>query len=496
MLELLTTTQMAEADRRAIAGGVPGIDLMERAGAAVAEAAAARFPRGRILVLCGPGNNGGDGFVAARRLRAAGRDVLVHLLGDPARLKGDAQVAFDRWGGPTHPADVPLPEAAGAIDALFGAGLDRPVEGLAARIVAALNATGWPVIAVDVPSGISGDSGAVMGIAVEATATLTFFRLKPGHLLHPGRESCGDVTLADIGIPDSVLAGIGPRAWRNGRALWAEFMRAPAADGHKYGRGHAVVVSGAMARTGAARLAAGAALRAGAGLVTVASPPDALAVNAHHLTAVMLRRMDGAEGLAEILADRRLTAAALGPGLGLGPAERAVVAAALAAHPALVLDADALSLWREAPDALFAAIAARPAPVVLTPHEGEFARLFPDLAAAGAKPGRAAAAAARAGATVVLKGADTVIAAPDGRVAINCNAPPWLATAGSGDVLAGIATGFLAQGLPGFEAAAAAAWFHGAAGIEAGPGLTAEDLEPALRAVLRRLWAPSGFTLP
>ena len=495
MLELLTTAQMADADRRAIAGGVPGIDLMERAGAAVADAAAARLPRGRILVLCGPGNNGGDGFVAARRLRAAGRDVLVHLLGDPARLKGDARVAFERWGGPTHPADLSLPDAAGAIDALFGAGLDRPLEGLAARIVAALNGSGLPIVAVDVPSGIAGDTGEVMGAGVEATATVTFFRLKPGHLLYPGREHCGDVTVADIGIPASVLAGIGPRAWRNGRALWADFMRAPAADGHKYGRGHAVVVSGGMTRTGAARLAAGAALRAGAGLVTLASPPDALAVNAHHLTAVMLRRMEGAEGLTAILSDRRLTAAALGPGLGLGTAERALVAAALAAHPALVLDADALSLWRDAPDALFAAIAVRPAPVVLTPHDGEFARIFPDLAT-GAKPARAAAAAARAGATVVLKGADTVIAAPDGRVAINGNAPAWLATAGSGDVLAGIATGFLAQGLPGFEAAAAAVWFHGAAGIEAGPGLTAEDLEPALRAVLRRLWAPSGFTLP
>ncbi|HET9069222.1 MAG TPA: NAD(P)H-hydrate dehydratase [Amaricoccus sp.] len=495
MLELLTTAQMADADRLAIAGGVPGIDLMERAGAAVAEAAAARLPMGRILVLCGPGNNGGDGFVAARRLRAAGREVVLHLLGDPAHLKGDAQAAFERWGGPTHPADLPLPAAAGVIDALFGAGLDRPIEGQAARIVAAVNASGLPVIAVDVPSGISGDTGEVMGAAVAATATVTFFRLKPGHLLQPGRENCGELSLADIGIPAAVLDAIGPRAWRNGRALWAGFMRAPSADGHKYRRGHAVVVSGGMARTGAARLAAGAALRAGAGLVTVASPPDALAVNAHHLTAVMLRRMGGAEGLAGILADGRLTAAALGPGLGLGSAERALVAAALAAHPALVLDADALTLWREAPEALFAAIAARSAPVVLTPHDGEFARLFPDLGERP-KPERACAAAARAGATVVLKGADTVIAAPDGRVAINGNAPAWLATAGSGDVLTGIVTGFLAQGLPGFEAAAAAVWFHGAAGAEAGPGLTAEDLEPALRAVLRRFWAPSGFTLP
>jgi hydroxyethylthiazole kinase-like uncharacterized protein yjeF len=495
MLELLTTAQMAKADRLAIEGGVPGIRLMEKAGAAVARAVTARVPEGRVLVLCGPGNNGGDGFVAARRLRAAGREVIVHLLGDPARVSGDARIAFDRWGGPTHPADLPLPEAAGIVDALFGAGLDRPIEGLAAKIVAAVNASRLPVIAVDVPSGVSGDTGEVMGTAIEAVASVTFFRLKPGHLLCPGRELCGEVALADIGIPASVLDAIGPRSWRNGRALWAESMRAPGAGSHKYRRGHAVVVSGGMARTGAARLAAGAALRAGAGLVTVASPPDALVVNASHLTAVMLRRMDGPESLGAMLSDGRVTAAALGPGLGLSAEEGALVEAALAAPVALVLDADALTLWQDAPDALFAAIAAREAPVILTPHEGEFARLFPDLTT-GPKPERARAAAARAGATVVLKGADTVIADPDGRVAINDNAPAWLATAGSGDVLAGIAAGFLAQGMPGFEAAAAAVWFHGAAGTEAGPGLTAEDLEPSLRNVLRRLWAPTGLVLP
>lgn len=493
MLELLTTGQMAEADRLAIAGGIPGIDLMERAGAAVAEAAVRLVPEGRVLVLCGPGNNGGDGFVAGRLLRAAGRDVVLQLLGDPARLKGDARIAYGRWEGPTETAGPALPEAALAIDALFGAGLDRPLEGRAAEIVEALNAARLPVVAVDVPSGVSGDTGATLGVAVRATTTVTFFRLKPGHLIHPGRGHCGEVALADIGIPASVLDKIVPRAWRNGRALWGDFVRLPANDSHKYRRGHAVVVSGPMARTGAGRLAAAAALRAGAGLVTLASPPDALAVNAHHLTAVMLRRMDGAEGLADLLSDTRLTAVALGPGLGTGSAERALVAVALAAHPALVLDADALTAWQDEPGALFAAIDARPAPVVLTPHDAEFARLFPDLTGRP-KPDRVRAAAARAGATVILKGPDTAIAAPDGRLAINANAPAWLATAGSGDVLAGIATGLLAQGVPGFEAAAAAVWLHGAAGAEAGPALTAEDLEPALRTVLRKLWTPPGFT--
>jgi hydroxyethylthiazole kinase-like uncharacterized protein yjeF len=285
-----------------------------------------------------------------------------------------------------------------------------------------------------------------------------------------------------------VLDAIGPTAFENTPALWAEAFRPPSPEGHKYRRGHAVVVSGGMARTGAARLAAGAALRAGAGLVTLASPGAALAVNAAHLTAVMLARVDDASGLAALLAEPRLTAVALGPGLGTGPREQALVAATLAAPPAALLDADALTVWHDDPPALFAAIRGRAAAVVLTPHDGEFARLFPDLADLP-KPERTRTAAARSGAVVLLKGPDTTIAAPDGRLAINTNAPPWLATAGSGDVLAGLAAGLIAQGLPAFDAAAAAAWLHGAAGAEAGPGLTAEDLAPALRPVLRRLWS-------
>ncbi len=385
----------------------------------------------------------------------------------------------------------PLPAAAVVIDALFGAGLDRPLTGRAAALAAAMT-DGPPVLAVDLPSGVDSDTGAILGVAVRAAATVTFFRKKPGHLLYPGRALCGQLTLADIGIPAAVLAAIRPTAFENGPALWGAALRAPAADDHKFRRGHALVVSGGMTRTGAARLAAGAALRAGAGLVTLASPPGALAVNAAHLTAVMLRRIDGAEDLAAALADPRLTAVALGPALGTGEPERALVEAALAAPCPAVLDADALTLGAAEPERFFAAIAARPGPVVLTPHEGEFARLFPDLAGKP-RPESARAAAARAGASVVLKGPDTAIAAPDGRLAINSNAPPWLATAGSGDVLGGIVAGLLAQGMPGFEAAAAAVWLHGEAGSEAGPGLIAEDLAPALRPALRRLWHDRGL---
>jgi hydroxyethylthiazole kinase-like uncharacterized protein yjeF len=326
---------------------------------------------------------------------------------------------------------------------------------------------------------------------VRAAATVTFFRKKPGHLLYPGRALCGRLTLADIGIPAAVLDAIEPTRFENAPALWRQALRPPAPEDHKYRRGHAVVVSGGMARTGAARLAAEAALRAGAGLVTLASPGDALAVNAAHLTAVMLARVDGAEALAAMLAEPRVTAAALGPSLGTGAEQKALVAAALAARPALALDADALTVWAGAAGELAEAVARRTAPTVLTPHEGEFARLFPDLGDAP-KPERARDAAARTGAVVVLKGADTVIAAPDGRLAINANAPPWLATAGSGDVLTGIAAGLLAQGLPGFAAAAAAVWLHGEAGRHAGRGLTAEDLGPALRPALAWLWASAN----
>jgi ADP-dependent NAD(P)H-hydrate dehydratase / NAD(P)H-hydrate epimerase len=487
---LLTAAEMARADAATIAGGVSGIDLMEAAGAAVAEAARALVPDGPVLVLAGPGNNGGDGLVAARLLAACGRPVTVMLLGDPARLRGDAALARDRWTGAILPAAVPLPEAAVVIDALFGAGLDRPLDGLAAEMVFAANAAAAPVVAVDVPSGLHADSGRPLGACIEAAATVTFFRRKPGHLLYPGRALCGRVHVADIGIPARVLDKIAPQAWENAPDLWSAALRWPAWEAHKYRRGHALVVSGGMARTGAARLAAGAALRAGAGLVTLASPGGALAVNAAHLTAVMLRRCDGAEALAALLGDPRFTSVALGPGLGTGDAERAMVAAAVASPAAAVLDADALTAFADGPETLFEALAARDAPAVLTPHDGEFARLFPDLGPeTGPRTDRARAAAARAHAVVVLKGPDTVIAAPDGRLAINANAPPWLATAGSGDVLAGIITGLAAQGVPGWQAACAGVWMHGAAGTEAGPGLTAEDLAPALRPVIARLAA-------
>ena len=494
MNELLTTAEMGEADRLAIAGGVAGIDLMENAGRAVAAAAVAARHGPRIVVVAGPGNNGGDGFVAARLLAGQGFQVRVAFVGDRDRLKGDALKAAERWTGPTVLAS---PEGLGGcdivIDALFGAGLDRDVEGLPRAMIGVMNACGLPVIAVDLPSGINGTTGGVMGTAVKATQTVTFFRRKPGHLLLPGRLHCGPVTVADIGIPASVLDRIKPTTYVNGPELWGEAFPVPWPEGHKYSRGHTVVVSGGLSTTGAARLAARAALRAGAGLVTIASPREALAVNAASSLAVMVRPVDGAAELAEFLADKRRNAVILGPGGGLGEAMRAHTAAALASEAAVVLDADALTSFADEPEALFQAIAQRSnANVVLTPHEGEFSRLFnkiADISHLKSKLEKARAAARLSKTLLLLKGADTVVATPDGRASIADNAPPSLATAGAGDVLAGIIGGLLAQGMAAFEAASAAVWLHGEAATEFGPGLIAEDLTEALPAVYRRLFA-------
>jgi hydroxyethylthiazole kinase-like uncharacterized protein yjeF len=496
MIELLTTAEMAQADRLTIAGGVPGIDLMENAGRAVADAVSAVLQGRRVVVVTGPGNNGGDGFVAARLLAERGYEVRVSFVGDPEKLKGDAALAFDRWSGPTEAASpVSLTDCDIVVDALFGAGLDRDVEGLARGMIRAMNASGVPVIAVDLPSGINGTTGAVMGVAVKASHTVTFFRRKPGHLLLPGRLHCGTIEVADIGIPESVLATIKPNTFANEPALWRASFPVPQPDGHKYGRGHTVVCSGGPASTGAARLAARGALRAGSGLVTLASPRAALTVNAAASLAVMVRPVDGAEELTGLLADKRHNAVVLGPGGGVGPAMREAVLAVLASEAGVVLDADALTSFADQPAALFAAIASHKGGTVMTPHDGEYNRIFNVISnkyKANSKLEKARLAAQESGAVVLLKGADTVVAAPDGRAAIADNAPPTLATAGSGDVLAGMIAGLLAQGMPAFEAASCAVWLHGEAAASFGPGLIAEDLPDELPRVYRRLFGVLG----
>ncbi|MDP2356115.1 MAG: NAD(P)H-hydrate dehydratase [Beijerinckiaceae bacterium] len=517
-LALLSVAEMGEADRRAIAGGVAGIDLMEAAGRAVAEAARRAHDaagRGQIVILCGPGNNGGDGFVAARVLAAQGRDVALFLLGPMTRLKGDAALAAKQWTGAVGAASDTLSnDATVVVDALFGAGLDRDLDGEARALVEKVNLwraqSGGAVVAVDVPSGLDGNSGQVRGVAISADVTVTFFRPKPGHLLLPGRTLCGRVECAQIGIPAAVLEIIQPRTFRNAPALWLPSLPPPETDGHKYRRGHALVLCGPMHRTGAARLVARGALRGGAGLVTLASPRDALAVNAAHLTAIMLTPCEGAAELVGILQDRRFNALVLGPGGGVGQPMRDCVLAALSSGDSgrgVVLDADALTSFAGAADVLGAAVGVFPGKVVLTPHDGEFARLFryssrlPDSKSevvgavsqdvrALSKLTRARAAAELTGAVVVLKGADTVVAHPDGRASIAHDLPPWLATAGSGDVLAGLIAANLARGAQAFEAACAGVWMHGAAARAFGPGLIAEDIAEQMPQVFRDLYAP------
>ena len=583
MHELLTTEEMAEADRRAVVLGVPSLTLMENAGRAVADEAVKLVPPGaRIVVLCGPGNNGGDGFVAAKLLRERGFEVRVACLVPVDRLKGDAADMAQRWGAAVDPLkpDV-LPFATLIIDAIFGAGLSRDADPGVGQIIGALNSRndGISLLSVDVPTGIDGNSGAVRGVAVRADRTVTFFRKKPGHLLMPGRGLCGVVVVADIGILDSVLenpppptsrsdaphrrgeelgaggisraestkredtgatpvpgtqlsasiltppptpprqgegslegsqhsSGLKKNAFENHPSLWQSTIPWPRFEAHKYTRGHAVVVSGPAHQTGAARLAARGALRIGAGAVTIASPPSALLINAAHLTAIMLMPFGSARDFAGVLKDTRKNALLIGPGCGVGADTRDLTEVALGCGAAVVLDADALTSFATLDDAsskavnfgftsaaktqatspatLFAAIRAKPErAVVMTPHEGEFKRLFGEMP--GSKLDRARAAAKLSGAIVVLKGADTVIAAPDGRAAINANAPPTLATAGSGDVLAGFIIGLLAQGMPAFAAACAAVWLHGECGNAFGPGLIAEDLPEVLPGVLERL---------
>ena len=478
-VEILSVEEMYACDSATISGGTRGDVLMENAGRATAEAIERRFAPGTVAVLCGPGNNGGDGFVIARHLAKMGWTVRLGLVGKPDKLKGDAALMAKRWKRKPAPVTPEILDGVDlVVDALFGVGLGRALDGPVRETVAAIEFLGMPCVAVDIPSGVDGQTGEVLGAAPRCALTVTFCRRKPGHLLLPGRIHCGEVEVADIGITGETVAAIGPNTVDNRPDCWLDAYPWPLIIGHKYSRGHAVVVGGPVATSGAARMAARAALRVGAGLVTVACPDDALAVYAAQQTAVMNQAVDSAKQLGEMFDDPRKNAALVGPGCGLGDQCRAMTLELLAAERPCVLDADSLTVFKSDPDQLFEAISS---PCVLTPHEGEFARLFDP---AGGRLERTRRAAAQAGAVVLLKGGDTVIAAPDGRAAINTNAPAELATAGAGDVLAGLVLGLLAQGMPAFGAACAAAWIHGEAASLIGPGPIAEDLTESLPRVL------------
>ena len=480
---LLDVASARAIDKAAILAGTPDAELMERAGAATAAAIRARWQPVPTLVLAGPGNNGGDGFAIARLLAEAGWTVRVACPRDLKQLNGAAQVMANRWTGPMSPLEPNvLPGAGLIVDALFGTGLARPLDGATRALVEAVNARGVPVVAVDIASGIDSDTGEILGAAVKADLTVTFFRRKPGHLLMPGRECAGDVIVSDLDVADTIYAKIPVSLFAGEPGLWRDAFPWPTAAGHKYTRGHAVVLGG-TAMTGAARLAAHAAQRIGAGLTTIAADASVVPLYAGWRADLMVTAIDGAEGFRALLADRRLNAVLLGPGAGADARLAGAIAAALDSEASLVLDADCFSILADGANGLFKRLNGR---VIMTPHEGEFARLFgkpaPRLPAA-------LKAARETGAALVLKGADTIIAGPDGRAVINTGAPPDLATAGSGDVLAGLTVGLLANRLPPLLAGIIACWIHGNAAALFGPGLLAGDLPDLVPRVLASLKA-------
>lgn len=489
MTILLTADEMKRAEAAAIKSGVTGLELMERAGTGVAAVVKRRWDKRRVAILCGPGNNGGDGFVIARHLKDAGFDVRVGLLGDRSFLSVDAAVMAERFDGNIEPATAATLKDAGIIiDALFGTGISRPIEGDAAQLIEQINRHPAPTVAVDIPSGIAPDSGAVLGAAVQAVHTVTFFLKKPGHVLFPGRAFCGGVDVVDIGISPEALKEINPRTVENQPQIWGGAFQLPSFQTHKYVRGAVAVFTGPRFATGAARLAAMAALRSGAGVVTLASPMSAADENAAHATALMVRVVETPEHVSAFMSDPRIKTAIIGPGAGVGEATANKVITLLNMPQSVVLDADALTSFEGGAEPLFGALRAED---VITPHGGEFMRLFGGrIESPTEKLSAGRLAAEKAGCVVVLKGPDTVIAAPDGRAAINTNAPADLATAGAGDVLAGLIGGLRAQGMPGFEAACAGVWLHGACGQAAGPGLIAEDLPKALPGIYRSLFRP------
>ena len=494
--ELLNVAEMTEADRQTIENGTPGIDLMEAAGGGVARTIEGRFPKQPVCVLCGPGNNGGDGFVVARLLKEKGWPVRLGLLGEAAKLRGDAEVNARRWqdvAGEIEPLTPDILSGAGIIvDALFGAGLVRDIDGVARAVIEKVADSGAIVVAVDVPSGIDGGSGAVRGVAAPARLTVTFFRKKTGHLLMPGKAYAGELEVVDIGIGAKTLERICPSAWENDPAIWLGDFPWPELGSHKYSRGH-LVIGGGENMTGAARLAARAAMRVGAGLVTIATTPKAIPIYATYMPGVLTCSLEGKGDFSAYLDDPRRRAVLLGPGYGVDRKTHSHVLTALALGKRVCLDADALTVFAGRGNELFGAIkgnAEAGGAVVITPHEGEFARLFPHLAAGTGGPdklARARAAAEESGATVLIKGSDTVIAGPDGEAVINGNAPPSLATGGSGDVLAGLIAGLMTQNVGAFQSASIGAWIHGAAAETYGPGLIAEDLPEQVPSVLRIL---------
>jgi hydroxyethylthiazole kinase-like uncharacterized protein yjeF len=481
--EILSVGEMIRAEQLAIGTGFTSLSLMEKAGNAVAEHIHNQWSPRETLVLCGPGNNGGDGFVTAAALAQRGWPVRVCCLVDSSSLFGDAKEVSATWLGDVSPMGPEMISGAEIIiDAIFGAGLSRPISGVALKTLETANRSGKPIVAVDLPSGIDGDTGELMGFAASCHSTVTFFRPKRGHLLMPARRYIGETIVKDIGIPEEVLEEISPKTFVNQPEYWEFEIPWPNLSTHKFARGHLVVV-GSDKMTGATRLAARAAMRIGAGLVTVLSPPSAVPIYSLDDPVLIVQPLREDFNLSRDIDDKRKNTALIGPGATIGEPTKFMLGQFMAENVTTVIDGGALSSFEDKPDELFEMTRGNKA--VMTPHEGEFSRLFNFK---GDKITQAAKAAVLSGVVVLLKGADSVIASPDGRICLNNNGPSWLATAGSGDVLAGAIAGLIAMGLPEFEATCVAVWVHGAAGSEFGPGLIASDLPELFPKVLTDLY--------
>ncbi|MCB2055474.1 MAG: NAD(P)H-hydrate dehydratase [Geminicoccaceae bacterium] len=478
---LLSNAHAASIDAAVIEAGTPGTVLMEHAGRAVTREITRRFAPGRCIVLCGPGNNGGDGWVVARRLHSAGWPAVCAT--DPSwSPTGDAGAARRRYDGPVVDLHAVRPQEFDlAIDALFGAGLTRPLDEPVTGALRALESAGTPIVAVDVPSGVDGTNGDVLGFAPHAALTITFGSLKIAHALAPARAYCGDVVCRAIGIARRHYDALQDCPLHDQPAIWLDAWPEDRAQDNKYDRGHVVVLGGPTSMTGAACMAARAAEHAGAGLVTIACDAASLPIYAAKLSSIMTHPLDTAEARDVFLADRRIAAFVVGPGAGVTAHTADALAAMLKTRKPIVVDADALTVIAQDRERLMPLLHDA---CVLTPHEGEFARVF---AQEGTRLDRARRAAAEAACVLVLKGGDTLITAADGRLLINTSAPSTLAKAGTGDVLAGTIGGLLARGMPSLEAAGAGVWLHAASARHRGTLASATDLLPGLRKIAQAL---------
>lgn len=485
--QLLTAETMKNADAETIARGTSGVTLMEQAGNAVTQLITEHNKPKPTLVVCGPGNNGGDGWVVARRLSEKKWPVKILSLVPVKQLSGDAAHVAHHWDGPVHNHwDKSLLEGTELIiDAIFGIGLNKPVDENTAEIICALNEHPAPIVSIDIPSGIHADTGEVLGTACNAVLTVTFSCKKPGHILLPGKSHCRLIAVTDIGIPVDVINHAACPYFENIPDLWTEHLPQKRLRKHKYDYGHVMVLGGPMHSTGASRMSATSALRTGAGLVSIVCPEEAVAIYASHLTSVMLSpcKLEDNKAFAAAIEGKYKHVIVMGPGAGITESTKQAVLTALSMQKKCIIDADALTCFKDNPQTLFDAIDSE---VILTPHEGEFSRLFPDIT--GSKLERARDAAKQSGATVLLKGNDTAIASPDGRVALNSNAPAFLGTAGSGDVLSGIIAGIFSQHVPAFESACIGTWIHSETASKAGRGLMAEDLPAHIPEVLAKLY--------